>query len=486
MGRAQLLEQGVSSTAEVLEIRFILLRQFSGNEQTSSSFSKEGNIDRRGFVKKSLLAGSALALQPRLEAAGTSPMGRGKGIDARAYLETVLYTREEVDQWITGATLSHEKHDGEIGWIPQPCHVANGINGCTCGYSYEPSGARRMTAFAHRPCRINTYGDSFTHCDQVSDGESWQERLASHLCEPIRNFGVSGNSLYQAYVRMKREEALTPASYIIFNIHGGGFWSSLSPWASLGIPRSGTKAVRRPTVPYVKVNPATGEFVECANLCPTPESLYNLCDLDWTYEHLRDEFQLKIILARENIKRQTPEASYDEIRALAQAHGINPRIESAEELSAALDQVSIRAAVFCTFRIIEKWEEFAAADSKKIFYVLSHTMEDIAKWLEGGIRFDQTLVEFLVNRKLPYIDDLEVHKADFSRFKLSINEYLNAYYNGHYTPLGNFFQAFAMKNKVVEILIPKPMAYSALRGDCLTGCQRRRISNSRDISDVKF
>jgi hypothetical protein len=67
------------------------------------------------------------------------------------------------------------------------------------------------------------------NCDQVSDWESWQERLASHLCEPGRNFGVSGNTLYQAYTRTKRAEARTPAKYLIFNLHGGGLWGSESP-----------------------------------------------------------------------------------------------------------------------------------------------------------------------------------------------------------------------------------------------------------------
>lgn len=435
--------------------------------------------NRRAFLKRIVQASGELALSATLfeqitQGVAYQPVfppkedsrakGGGRGVSARAYLETVLYIRKEVDNWIAGTVLSHEKYDGEIGWLPQPCHAKNGIDACTCEYSYEPTGARRMTVFAQRPCRINTYGDSFTHCDQVSDGESWQERLASHLCESVRNFGVSGNSLYQAYVRMKREEARTPASYIIINIHGGGFWNSLSPWASLEVPRSSKELsgrnVRRPTMPYVKVNAATGDFVECANLCPTSESLYNLCDLDWTYERLKDNFLLKIILARENIKRQTPEASYDEIGALAQAHGIRSRIESEETLSAALDQVSTRAAIFCNLSIVEKLEQFASAQGKRIFYVLSHTVDDIGATLKGRPRFDQTLVEFLDNKRLPYVDDLEAHKADFSRFNISVDDYLNQYYNSHYTPLGNFFQAFAIKNKLVELLVPKPIAYS--------------------------
>jgi hypothetical protein len=50
--------------------------------------------------------------------------------------------------------------------------------------------------YADKKCRINTYGDSFTQCHQVSDGETWQEYLAAHLGEPVRNFGMGGYGAY--------------------------------------------------------------------------------------------------------------------------------------------------------------------------------------------------------------------------------------------------------------------------------------------------
>jgi hypothetical protein len=390
----------------------------------------------------------------------SSRPNRGKRMDIRAYLETILYTREEVNAWLRGDTGNHEKYDGEIGWIPEPGYLNDGVQGCRCEYRYGPSGARRMTSFPGRECRINTYGDSFTHCDQVSDGETWQERLAAHLCEPVQNFGISGNSVYQAYLRIQHEENRTRGGIIILNIHAGGYWSSQSPWASLGIPRGSQGATRRPTLPYTKANPATGEFVEYKNPCPTPESLYNLCDLDWVYERFKDEFQLKIFLARENIRRQTPGASYEEIATLAQSHGVDVQIESAEELSRALDRLSKRVSIFGNFCILERLEKFAVAKEKEIFYVLSHTVDDLRSVLAGGERFDRELVEFLARRKFPYCDDLEAHRRDFSRFKLNVQDYLNLYYNGHYTSAGNFFQAFAMKDKLVEVLTPKPPAYS--------------------------
>src|ERR1051326_7119575 len=128
------------------------------------------------------------------------------------------------------------------------------------------------------------------------------------------------------------------------------------------------RALRRPTKPYVKINPARGEFVELMNPCPTPESLFNLCDLDWVHEHFKDDLRLKIILAQENIKRGTPENSYEEIAVLAREHGIELRIESAAALAAALERLYTRAALFSTMRIVDKVEEFAAAHSKTVLY----------------------------------------------------------------------------------------------------------------------
>jgi hypothetical protein len=45
----------------------------------------------------------------------------------------------------------------------------------------QPDGERVMRNYATQPCRINTYGNSFTQCHQVSDDETWQEVLAAHF-----------------------------------------------------------------------------------------------------------------------------------------------------------------------------------------------------------------------------------------------------------------------------------------------------------------
>src|ERR1051325_6004484 len=113
-------------------------------------------------------------------------------------------------------------------------------------------------------------------------------------------------------------------------------------------PKSGARMEPRPPAPRVKANPATKEFLESANPCPTPDSLFKLCDLDWVYEHFKDDFRLKLILAEENIKEKVPEKSYGAISALADEQGIPAQINSPESLSTTIDKVHTRAALYST------------------------------------------------------------------------------------------------------------------------------------------
>jgi hypothetical protein len=60
----------------------------------------------------------------------------------------------------------------------------DGIDGSWTISTAQDNGQRTSWMYNDRPSRINTYGNSFTQCHQVSDGETWQEYLAAHLGEP--------------------------------------------------------------------------------------------------------------------------------------------------------------------------------------------------------------------------------------------------------------------------------------------------------------
>ena len=384
----------------------------------------------------------------------------------REYLKSILYSREAVSAWIAGKVVYGEEYHDVLGWVHNPRIIQHGMDKSYALYEYDSNGARRVIAYDDRPCRINTYGDSFTSCEQVNDGETWQEMLAPHLYEPIRNFGIGGYSVYQSYRRMLLEESKTPAEYIIFNIFNDDHYRNLTGWRNirLGITPEMRPEVSAPTLPYIKANPSTGEFIELENPCPTPQSVYRLCDVDWVYEQFKDNFVLRIILAQRNLRAGTPEKSYSPIQALAIEHGLNMTIDSSESLSEAIDKLFTNAGIFASTRIVDKVEAYAAQHGKRVLYVLSYGDNILKDTLRTGKRFDQDFVDYLNEKSLPYVDLLEAHMADFKKYKINVDDYAGQYWIGHYSPRGNFFQAYAIKDKLVEMLDPKPAPYSPTAG----------------------
>jgi len=212
-----------------------------------------------------------------------------------------------------------------------------------------------MINYKHKKCRINCYGNSFTQCHQVSDGETWEEILAAHLGEPLRNFGVGGWSVYQAYLRMKREEKKTPAKYIIFNIWCDDHYRNLDAWRNIRVRK--TEGFGEPTLPYVEVNPKTGLFKEHPNPCPTKESVYNLCDLEWVVNRFKDDFVFNIMLAHQYAADRKTDKKYDEIKKIATTFGINTKIDDANSISSAANKMHTEAALFASMRIVELIEK---------------------------------------------------------------------------------------------------------------------------------
>jgi hypothetical protein len=358
----------------------------------------------------------------------------------RAYFKRFLYSRDDLDACLAGKGFFFSKYDAEVGYVHGDRDYKEGMDGSICSYRYDRTGARRTIAHADKACRINTYGNSFTSCEQVSDGETWQEILAAHFGEPIRNFGTGAYSVYLAYLRMKREEKRWPAKYIIFNIFDDDHYRNLLPWQR---PRFGVnyKSLGL-TIPYLSVNPEAGEFVEHPNPCPKPEALYELCDLEGAMRMFKDDYLLERYVVREQRREQQ-----------------DPKTPAND----FADEELTRRALYASMRIVEKVEEFAAKEKRLVLYVLSSNENTVRRRLKDGRSFDQSFVDFLEQRQLPYVDLLKAHAADYAKFAPDIEAYVKRYYIWHYNPLGNHFCAFALKNKLLDMLKPTPPAYDAAR-----------------------
>jgi len=380
--------------------------------------------------------------------------------DARAHLRKIMPSRQQVKDFIdgrTGGELNLSRNagwtfDADLGWVHCDSVKGRSVDGSKGFYHYEADGARKVINFADKPSRIHTYGDSFTHCDQVSDTETWQEYLAGHLQEPIRNYGVGGYSVYQAYLRMLKVEKENPAEYIILNIYNDDHFRNLDPWRSI---RFGRRTICGYTLPYLKVNVEKGTCQQVKNIFSKPEDVYKLCDEKFLWRTFEDDPVLQVRLA----SKSAGQVDSKTIEALAVGFGVPMEkiadIEKAEQIR----KIHTEAALYATKNTITWTEQFVRKNNKKLMIILSFNRGNVLDELEGKPRFDQTFVDWLKDKPYPVIDMRDAFKADFKNSKLDAKTYLKSYYIGHHSPRGNFFTAWAIKNKVVEWLEPKPMPY---------------------------
>ena len=414
-------------------------------------------MKRRRFISTGMNATLAATTVPLIHWKTMKLSGKDP-VDERSYLSDILYTKEEVEAWLAGKAFPFSKYHARFGWLLNSASFRDGIDDSVTSYTYEePDGERIMSNYRDKACRINTYGDSFTQCHQVSDHETWQEILAAHLQEPVRNFGIGGWSVYQAYLRMLHEEQYNPAEFIIFNIYEDDHRRNLDAWRNIRVSKHPQHI--EATLPYVKVDMANDRIIECENPCPTPESVFDLCDLDKTCEHFHNDFVLNIMIAHRNGEREMNDSGYEALSKLVKTHGIETRLDKSVTLDQAASEIHWNAALFSSRMILEKITSFIRKRDKRILFVLSYPGSSVARYILEGKREDAAFVSYLQANNLPYMDLLEKHASDFSEHKLSVEKYIQKYFMGHYTPLGNFFCAHNLKAPVVEMLNPPPEPY---------------------------
>jgi hypothetical protein len=375
------------------------------------------------------------------------------------YLKNSAVPRQVIDGFLRGPSWA--RFDSELGYVLGNFLPIDGIDGSATISTTRPDGARTAFMYVGRPCRINTYGDSFTQCHQVSDGETWQEYLAGHVGEPIRNFGMGGYGAYQAYRRMVREERTDHgAKYLIFYIWGDDHIRSLLRCRhSIIYPKwddRGGQMFHNNFWPNLEMDLQTGRFVEKENQLPTPESLYRMCDPEWMVEHLKDDLALQLYAFKLGYIRDVDRPAIDRLAArfdesMNWGDGASLRAQAGR----LLDRYSLRA----TRLVLDKARRFADENGKKLMVVLFDPSRAMDQMRRGERRYDQEIVEYLATEGFNVFDMNEVHLRDYRRSNLPYDEYLKQFFIGHYNPRGNHFFAYSIKDKVVEWLDPKPITY---------------------------
>jgi hypothetical protein len=375
------------------------------------------------------------------------------------FLKASAVSRTVIDRFLNGPSWA--RFDPELGYVLGNYLPADGVDHSATISTVQANGARTSFMYAAKPCRINTYGDSFTQCHQVSDGETWQEYLAAHLGEPVRNFGMGGYGVYQAYRRMIREERTDHgAEYLIFYVWGDDHIRSLLRCRHAIIyPKwddQGGRMLHNNFWPNVELDLASGRFVEKENLLASTNALYHMTEAAWMVEHLKDDLALQLFAYKSGYIRDLDRTQISPLAGRLDFPMDWSREETLPaQASGLLDRYSLRATRF----ILGKVCEFARQEHKKLMVVLFDPYRAMIELRQNGARYDQEIVDYLRSEKVNYFDMNEVQLADFQQSKLAYPDYMKQYFIGHYNPAGNHFFAYSIKNRVVEWLDPKPVTY---------------------------
>ena len=383
-----------------------------------------------------------------------------------AFLEDATLTRNEVERFVDPTQPAWAMFDTELGYVPHPCTVPDGVDGAISTYRYGIQGERIMINYADQPCRMNCYGNSMTQCHQVSDGETWQEQLAAHFGEPMRNFGVGGYGVYQAYRRLCRMEAEPCAApFIVFNIFLDDHYRSLDSYRLLRLGKwwrdydrsLSTRMFNANPWSHVRIDAGTGNLEFRPNLFPTPDSLFELCDRDFVVETFRDDMVVRLLVGFAT-NQFAFLRDYDE---LANAVGVVLDLDDAERAREAAHRLYDACAFRASLLVLDELQAFLRGEGKKLLVLLSYGEQTVAATCDGATRPDSTFVDGLQERGIAYADSLTAHQSDYRAFSLDGETYTKRYYNGHYTPIGNHFFAFAVKDTIREWLQPGPPAYES-------------------------
>ena len=209
------------------------------------------------------------------------------------------------------------------------------------------------------------------------------------------------------------------------------------------------------TLPHLRVNVQKQTCRPVANIFSKPEDVYKLRDPQFVWETFKDDPVLGLILAA----RAGGKMPQQLIAPAAVSFGIPDEIIANAETAQQLKKIHTEAALYATKNIITWTEQYVKSAGKNLMIILSFRRRNIAAALNGEPRFDESFTDWLKDKPYPVIDMRDAFEREYAQFSGDIDTYLDRYYNGHHTPLGNFFTAWAIKKQMVEWLEPKPLPY---------------------------
>jgi hypothetical protein len=206
----------------------------------------------------------------------------------------------------------------------------------------------------------------------------------------------------------------------------------------------------------MEMNLTTGALEEHESRISDPRKLYQMTDPDWMVQNLKDDLALQMgLYCRGRIHVIDVGKLKQLSKHLNRPWDWDKNPPPRATVASLLDAYSFAA----TKSILNKAKAYTREHDKKLMVILLDPHRVTRALLKGGTRYDQEIVDFLRENEFNVFDMNLVHCEDYKSFNLSVGDYFQRYFIGHYNPAGNHLFAYALKDRVVEWLDPKPLPY---------------------------
>ncbi len=324
--------------------------------------------------------------------------------------------RADLEELLQGRTR-YVIHSTALGWTIKP-------NGRWGLYQANAQGLRADREYDQIPrggaVRIAAFGDSFTHGDEVGNGETWAVALeARHLGLEVMNFGVGGFGLDQAFLRYQHEGRRYKPAVVLIGFATENIYRHVNTFRPFYMPKTGRPLAKPRFViegdRLVLVKNPMQELAQYKDLLAHPDRILPSLGARDFYYHSSSRSGPLDVLPSVRLAKVTRQQIRDLTGGIVRRGVYNTQAE----------------AYRVTAGIVDAFVEAVTRDGAVPVVLLLPNRLDLARYRRDGTRQYAPLVDHLRSRHYRYVDLLEGLVAEGG------DRQIEDVVPRHYSPRGN-------------------------------------------------
>jgi hypothetical protein len=276
---------------------------------------------------------------------------------------------------------------------------------------------------AKNKIRISSFGDSFTHCDDVKNEETWQEQLnhANSNLEVI-NFGVGAFGLDQAFLRYKQDGIHYNSDIIFIGFMVENIFRNVNVFRPFYLPQDGLSLAKPRFIikngELVLIKNPIQKLSQYKQLIAQPEVVLPKLGV---HDHY---FQTQS-------KQNFVESFSSFLPSIRLFKSFHYKLMNKNNIIKDDEYNQDSEAFQVTVKIFEEFRKSAIKHKSLPIIILFPSEADVMRYRHNKTKIYTPLLQHFKEKNYPYIDIMDAFD------KYANNNGIKELFKGHYSPLSN-------------------------------------------------